>query len=322
MSSTSSTAGVKVFVSYRRDEAEDAARGLKESISLRRRDVDVFFDRDSIGPGRDFAEEIASCIDKADVVLAVIGERWGSEEGLRRLADDEDWVRRELEAALARDVPIIPVLIHGVRQLPGEREVPGSLKRAFQRQAVPIHNDDYDHSLDKLVECLDEVRRKRADTAASPTDHASEEPGPPAGPPDYVLSWRAKLNGGSIDISARELLKIFGRQHLTDTAREELDDALGAAGLRCQPNMMRLVLDDRVRITRQKDVPEFQLRAEVDTDGPVTKSVRELLELFGHRRFTDKTRHEIEDNLRYVGLVADPRITRADKDGIVVISST
>jgi hypothetical protein len=199
---------------------------------------------------------------------------------------------------------------------------------------VPVHDDSsFDPSIERLVRCIEEIMREDGAEPPASIDEAAEErqaAGEPqadaepeaAGvrPPDYVLSTRAALNGGSIDLSARELLQIFGRQHLTDKARDDIDKTLRDGGLRCQPQASRLLIDDRVRVTREKEVPEFHLRAEVDADGPVTKTMPELVHLFGHRRLTDKTRDEIEKCLRYVGLSADPRVMRADKDGIVVVS--
>jgi hypothetical protein len=47
-------------------------------------------------------------------VLAIIGPRWTdarNNAGQRRLEDADDFVRIELEAALARNIPVVPVLV-------------------------------------------------------------------------------------------------------------------------------------------------------------------------------------------------------------------
>jgi hypothetical protein len=60
-----------------------------------------------------------SCPDhvgKCDALLAVIGKHWVSSadsQDRRRLDDPSDFVRIEIEAALQRNVPVIPVLVDG-----------------------------------------------------------------------------------------------------------------------------------------------------------------------------------------------------------------
>jgi hypothetical protein len=70
----------------------------------------VFKDLDSIEPGDDFAEVITVAVQSCAVLLAVIGARWLAAAGPdgRRLDDPGDFVRLEIEAALARGVRVIP----------------------------------------------------------------------------------------------------------------------------------------------------------------------------------------------------------------------
>lgn len=74
----------------------------------------VFMDVDAIEPGVDLAEEISCAVAACKVVLAIIGPIWltaSDEQGRRRLDNPDDLVRIEIEAALARDVRVIPILI-------------------------------------------------------------------------------------------------------------------------------------------------------------------------------------------------------------------
>jgi hypothetical protein len=73
-------------------------------------------DVDTIEPGVDFAEEISRAVATCKVLLAIIGPNWltvTDERGRRRLDDPDDIVRLEIEAALARDVRVIPILFEG-----------------------------------------------------------------------------------------------------------------------------------------------------------------------------------------------------------------
>jgi TIR domain len=78
-------------------------------------------DVDTIEPGLDFAEAIASAVGSCQVLLALIGDRWlGSTDrtGRRKLDDSNDLVRLEIQAALERNIRVIPVLVDGSRCQP------------------------------------------------------------------------------------------------------------------------------------------------------------------------------------------------------------
>ena len=62
-------------------------------------------------------------------MLAIIGPKWTdirNEAGQKRLEDPDDFVRIELEAALARNVPVVPVPV-GHAAMPGASQLPASL---------------------------------------------------------------------------------------------------------------------------------------------------------------------------------------------------
>jgi hypothetical protein len=63
------------------------------------------------------------------VLLAVIGKGWvdaTDTSGRRRLDDPHDFVRLETSAALKRDIPVVPVLVHGA-QMPRADGLPPDL---------------------------------------------------------------------------------------------------------------------------------------------------------------------------------------------------
>jgi hypothetical protein len=68
-------------------------------------------------------------VGQCHAVLAVVGTGWldvRDEGGQRRLESGDDFVRIELEAALARGVPLIPVLVSGA-VMPTAGQLPQSL---------------------------------------------------------------------------------------------------------------------------------------------------------------------------------------------------
>ena len=78
----------------------------------------VFMDIDAIPLGVDFRKHLADEVNQCDVLLAVIGDHWldapyqdGPKKDTRRLDDPHDYVRIEIESALARGIPVVPLLV-------------------------------------------------------------------------------------------------------------------------------------------------------------------------------------------------------------------
>ena len=98
-------------------------------------------DIDKIEPGLNFVEVIKHWVGSCDVFLAMIGQHWltaADQWGQRRLDDPEDFVRLELEEALARpDVRVIPVLVQDV-DMPGKAQLPPSLQEFALRNGLEI----------------------------------------------------------------------------------------------------------------------------------------------------------------------------------------
>ena len=143
----------KIFISYRRADADWPARWLADRLAGQFGTGVVFQDVDSIRPGDDFAVEIEAAVGSCSVLLALIGPRWlAAESGTgRRLDDPQDWVRLEIEAAIRRRVRVIPVLLDGAR-MPVADELPPSLRKLVRRQAVTLSPASLD--IRRLVSAL------------------------------------------------------------------------------------------------------------------------------------------------------------------------
>jgi len=154
----------KIFISYRRAESEAQAGRLFEQLSARFDPRRVFADRESIGPGQDFLEEIEAAVNSCKILLAVIGPEWlncvdGS--GKRRLDDPEDVVRLEIAAALRRKVRVIPVLIGGAT-MPDKADLPDELKALARRQAWPVSDTHWRADVERLIEKIaGDIKRRK-----------------------------------------------------------------------------------------------------------------------------------------------------------------
>jgi hypothetical protein len=145
-----------IFISYRRADAGYPAGWLYERLADRFGAARVFKDVDSIEPGDEFADVISSAVGSCAVLLAVIGPGWlgaANETGQRRLEDPTDFVRLEIEAALARGVRVIPVLVAGAR-MPNREQLPKSLQRLAGRQAVQLGYTHFGADLSPLLRVL------------------------------------------------------------------------------------------------------------------------------------------------------------------------
>jgi hypothetical protein len=144
-----------LFLSYRRDDSAGFAGRLADALEAAFGAGSVFRDVDDIRPGEDFVRTIESHLRAVGAVLVMIGPRWLaiSTDGKPRLADPDDFVRREIEAALASGKPVIPLLVGGAR-MPAAAELPGAIAGLAQRQAVALTDGNWRGDVDRLVASL------------------------------------------------------------------------------------------------------------------------------------------------------------------------
>lgn len=129
----------------------------------------VFMDVDNIPIGIDFRGHIGETLRRTDVVLAVIGARWfGAQDGGKARIDEEsDPVRVEIETALARGAPVIPVLVDGAK-MPDAAALPQSFGTfAFLNAAEVATGRDFDGQIGRLIAAIDRAAAAKPDHAAS-----------------------------------------------------------------------------------------------------------------------------------------------------------
>jgi len=136
----------KIFISYRREDSTDAAGRVYDRLVTQFGKANVFKDVDDIPLGRDFREALRDAVGECDIMLVVIGHQWltATDEQGRRLDNPGDFVRIEVEAALTRDIPVIPVLVQGAG-VPRERDLPSTLAQLAYRNGLPVRSDPHFH---------------------------------------------------------------------------------------------------------------------------------------------------------------------------------
>jgi hypothetical protein len=121
----------------------------------------------------------------------MIGKDWltaATEDGHRRLDDPNDFVRLETAIALKRNIPVIPVLVHGA-QMPKEQDLPDDLKPLAYRNGVEITHARWDSDVQDLIEAL----KPYLDEPVKATAAEPQKPKPKRSPLVWIASVAALI---------------------------------------------------------------------------------------------------------------------------------
>lgn len=144
----------RIFISYRRQDSIGIAGRIFDKLTAHFGHADVYLDIDIIPPGVDFIKHINDGMERAQIVLALIGESWLQARGPkgRRLDDPQDFVRIELELAFTKNITIIPVLL-GAAIMPKVEKLPESIAGITHLNAshVDLGRDFHPH-VDRLIQ--------------------------------------------------------------------------------------------------------------------------------------------------------------------------
>lgn len=146
-----------VFINYRRGETAGEARALYNELSATLGADSVFMDVDNIALGRDFRQALNERLKSVDVMLALIGKDWAhatNNAGKRRLDDPNDFVRREIRAALERNIAVTPVLLQGA-QMPAEAELPEDIRDLAFRNGFELSHTRWSSDVHELLKRLE-----------------------------------------------------------------------------------------------------------------------------------------------------------------------
>ena len=151
----------EIFISYRRDDARAEAGRLHDRLAARFGHAQVFMDVADIAPGEDFEQRLHTTLGRCVAVVVVIGRDWLGRDpvtGGTRMADPGDFVHIEVRAALARGIPVFPVLVGGAT-MPARAEIPDALTPLLTRQAIELRDARFSDDVAPLIEALGAVVR-------------------------------------------------------------------------------------------------------------------------------------------------------------------
>ncbi len=165
-----------IFISYRIADALDHAIKLSLSLELAFGKGTVFFDKSELQGGEEWAKELESGVQSAQIVLVLIanvrewlGVKTDDFGGVtRRIDSPTDWVRRESELALAQGKKIIPILV-GEAKLPPAEKLPETLRRLPELQGHKIPDLEFwGERMATLVQIITETIKGNANPNALP----------------------------------------------------------------------------------------------------------------------------------------------------------
>jgi formylglycine-generating enzyme required for sulfatase activity len=157
---------LKVFVNYRRDDSGYVADRIYEKLCERFGKEEIFFDVDGISLGVNWKQYLRQNVESCDVLLAIIGKEWldirDPKTGERRLEQSVDFVRYEIEIALQRGIPIVPLFLDGLNGLEANA-LPTSITRLADYQGMQIRRlPDFNTDMERLIASLEQLNSKTA----------------------------------------------------------------------------------------------------------------------------------------------------------------
>jgi TIR domain len=171
----------KVFISYRRDDTRYQAHRIHTAFCKTIPSDHVFMDVDSIPPGENFRKILEEWVNQCEVLLALIGPGWIDARDMktkgRRLDNKNDFVRIEIGEALARNIPVVPVLIDDA-PMPDVDLLPDDLKELVDRQAVFVEYRTFDADVERLIRKLrlsQDIGPRSDNLAAAPQNKPRNE---------------------------------------------------------------------------------------------------------------------------------------------------
>jgi anti-anti-sigma factor len=145
---------MKIFLNYRRSDNPHATDRVVDQLVREFGRENVFYDIDSIPIGVNWRTHIADSVSQCDVFLAAVGDNWLAE--LRQREGTKDLVRSEVESALKRGVPIVPLLL-GHSEFPSREDLPNDIAQFADWNGLQLRPGlDFQTDMRRLIDRLKE----------------------------------------------------------------------------------------------------------------------------------------------------------------------
>lgn len=160
LNNLNNTQKMKVFISYRRTDSKDIVGRIYDRLIEKFGSQSVFKDVNTIPLGSDFRQVIDEAVKNCHVQLVVIGREWltvTESDGSRRLDNPRDYVRLEIESALERRIPVIPVWVRGAK-MPSAQDLPLAIRNLAYCNGINVRSDpDFHPDMDRLIKAIESL---------------------------------------------------------------------------------------------------------------------------------------------------------------------
>jgi len=149
-------------------------------------------------------------------MLVIIGKEWAfveNPDGLQRLEESRDVVRREIMIGLGSDIRVVPVLVSGA-EMPQAAHLPAALAKLANLHALRVNEGTFEQDMDRLAGYLRKwtVDHPRADSVER-RDTDSQEIRP------HMIQKKVCMLGasgvGKTSLVSRFVMSIFSEKYLT-----------------------------------------------------------------------------------------------------------
>jgi energy-coupling factor transporter ATP-binding protein EcfA2 len=201
----------QIFISYRRDDGADTAQLLQMHFIKMFGEDAVFLDTNTMKPGEEFPVALNNAVVNASIVVVMIGKNWkGSDPNINRLEQEGDWVRKELEIALAdKKKKIFPLLVKGETPAKAFLNLPKSIDSLARFNCVELREKEFKVDLLPLIPLIEPHLTLEDPLKNLPLDEDryTYPPGSPYKGLEYFTEKDAKLFFGR----GAEIRKIYNK---------------------------------------------------------------------------------------------------------------
>jgi hypothetical protein len=147
----------RVFICYRREDSSYATSYIYDKLEGLLGAGVIFKDVDSIPYGTDFRSHVKEKLTQCQVCLVVIGKSWlnmSDKEGNKRLLQESDPVRIEIETVLSRDMLVIPILVDNA-PMPDSVDLPSSIEKLSSINGIQVRpHPDFQADVQRLASAI------------------------------------------------------------------------------------------------------------------------------------------------------------------------
>jgi TIR domain len=143
----------EIFISYRQADAPGHAGRLGDSLVRHFGPGQVFKDLDSLTLGEAYVPAIREKLQRAFVMVVIIGPEWQTNP---RLQEADDLHREEIRTALERGIEIVPVLVNGAT-MPKRKNLPEDTRELVGRQGIALLETYWTAGVDRVIQHVESV---------------------------------------------------------------------------------------------------------------------------------------------------------------------